>query len=567
MNQALQISDLVLRLADNSITPQELKILEDRLMSDPEAMELSSSLLMEMHLVRSECKQLLISENIPVELSGSFDQDLWECMAKYEMEAPGVELEPEIAKPQKVILHPGVGDNTVRKINKASLVTAIISLAALLLLLAYPRIVPAPQSQLVGRISRVLDAQWADSSGTIREGSDLYIGVMKLTRGLAEITFDSGSQVILEAPVEFELETASQIFLKTGRLTAYVRNAEDKNFVVRTDNAAVVDFGTEFGVSFFDGRTQAYVFDGEVEIRNSSNLLRYDKGLSLKKGEGGQVDSDGMLSSREVFGGTFIRAEELGMKIMASKGSGYHQWLAFSYALRRDPSLVAYYTFEKYPSAPESVNNLAGTTSGLLNGSFQGLEEPHKPVWTTGRWHEKTALRFDRASQQYVSVSGNEAINLNGPVTVTAWIKCPGNTDGGHILSNRILGGGACNYQLGYRTSSMTDTLNCLHVARKKETDDWTNHIYSGPLEPSPGWMMIAVTHDNQIVSFYRDGELIESRPWRHQQAAIVADLWIGTDGTTNDAYYFNGIIDEIAIFKRALSASEIETMYQTGKP
>ena len=567
MDREIHIGDLVLRLADNRITPEELGELERLLVADPEAVEFSSELLMELHLIRTECKPLLLSGSAAIELSGSFDRDVWECMAKYEKEAPGIELERAIAEPEKIVLQRGVGENAVRKINKVSLFTAVASLAALLLLLAYPRFVPVFPSPPVGRISRVLDAQWADSSGSIREGSDLYPGVMKLTRGLAELTFESGAQVVVEAPVEFELESSSQIFLKMGRLAATIHNTADKFFVVRTSNAAVVDFGTEFGVSFGNGQTQAYVFEGEVELRNSSNLLRYEKGLPLREGQGGQVDSDGVLSSNSSHSGVFVRSEEFDAKLKASKGSGYHQWLAYSYALRRDPSLAVYYTFEKDPSAPETFANLSAATAGRLNSSFESLQDSRKPVWTSGRWPEKTALRFDRASRQYSSVSSDAAIALNGPVTLAAWLKCPDITDGGHIISNRMLNGGACNYQLGYRTSSLRDAQNCLHIARKKETDDWANHLFGRPLEPSSNWMMIAVTHDNQTASFYCNGQLIESRPWRHQQDVIAADLWIGTDGTTNDAFYFNGLIDEIAIFKRALSAAEIQRMYDSGKP
>ena len=79
--------------------------------------------------------------------------------------------------------------------------------------------------------------------------------------------------------------------------------------------------------------------------------------------------------------------------------------------------------------------------------------------------------------------------------------------------------------------------------------------------------MMIAVTHDNQNVNFYCNSQLVDSRPWQQRQDAITADLWIGTDGTANDAFYFNGIIDEIVILKRALFAAEIQKMYQAGRP
>lgn len=563
----LKISDLLLHLADDSVTPEEMQELEHLLNSNPDGFEFGLELLLERHLIRNECKQFLVSECSPVELSGSFDLDLWERMAQYEMEAPGLERQPVISVPEKVVIRKVAGENAVRKINKMSLYTAVVSLAALLLILAYLHFAPVPQSLIIGQITRAVNAQWADPSGTIREGSDICTGVMELTRGLAEITLSSGAKVIVQAPAEFELEANNQIYLKNGRLVADVHSQEEKYFVVRTANAAIVDFGTEFGVDFADGKTQTHVFDGEVEIRNSSNLLRYEKGLPLKKGQGGQVDNDGALSVKEEYSNTFVRSEEFDARVNASKGSAYHQWLAYSYALRRDPSLVAYYTFETDPAVPEQVTNLSGVTSGHLNGLLMNTPESRNPIRTNGRWPEKTALQFDRNRQQYLGIPSDEAVNLDGPVTLVAWVKCPGNKDGGHIISNRMLNGGACNYQLGYRTSSLSGTRDSIHIARKKETDDWSNHIFSNPLKPFSGWMMIAVTHDNQNVCFYRDGQLVDSRPWQQRQDAIDADLWIGTDGTTKDAFYFNGMIDEIAIFKRALNAAEIQRMHEAEKP
>ena len=104
MDREIHIGDLVLRLADNRITPEELGELERLLVADPEAVEFSSELLMELHLIRTECKPLLLSGSAAIELSGSFDRDVWECMAKYEKEAPGIELERAIAEPEKIVL-------------------------------------------------------------------------------------------------------------------------------------------------------------------------------------------------------------------------------------------------------------------------------------------------------------------------------------------------------------------------------------------------------------------------------------------------------------------------------
>ncbi|MEJ5260926.1 MAG: LamG-like jellyroll fold domain-containing protein [Anaerohalosphaeraceae bacterium] len=561
------LSELLVRMYDQSIRPEELAELERIFRQRPETVEFGAAFLMELHLLRTECRPILLRQDTSAELSNSFDLDFWAYLAQYEIDAPGLKHKP-LSVPPPLVPEESESRKTVHKVDKISLTAALISLAAMLMILLYPHFVPAPASPYVGRISRAVNAQWADPSGMLREGSELFPGVMGLTQGMAELTLESGVKVIVQAPADFELESAGQIYLKKGRLVALISSPTGQPFVVRTPNAAVVDFGTEFGTAFQDGNTQTYVFEGEVEIRNSSNPLRYEKGLVLKKGQGGQVDNSGAVAFKEIPPYRFVRSEEFGVHVKASKGSAYHRWLAYSYTLRRDPALVAYYTFEKDLSAPEKLTNLAAATAGRLDASLGAVPESSRPVWTRGRWPEKTGLQFERALQQHLTIPGDEAIQLNGPITLAAWIQCPDiRTGGGHILSNRLLNGGVCNYQLGYRTSAIRQTQDSIHMARKKGTEDWSNHLFSQPLSPSPAWRLLAVTHDNHTIRFYCDGQLVDARPWVHQQEVVAADLWIGTDGTNNDAFYFQGIIDEIAVFKRALSPEEIQQMYEAGRP
>ena len=62
MDPETKISDLVLRLGDNSVAPEELRELERLLEAHPDAVEFSAALLMEVHLIRNECKPLLFSD-------------------------------------------------------------------------------------------------------------------------------------------------------------------------------------------------------------------------------------------------------------------------------------------------------------------------------------------------------------------------------------------------------------------------------------------------------------------------------------------------------------------------
>lgn len=561
------LSERLIRLYDQSIRPEEMAELEQMFRERPETVEFSADFLMEIHLLRTECRPLLLQQEETAQLSCSFDLDFWAYLAQYEIQAPGLKRRP-LPEPSVPSAQETDGRKTVHKVDKISLAAALVSLAAMLMILLYPLLVPSPSLPYVARISHAVNAQWADPSGMLREGSDLYPGVLGLTQGMAELTLESGARMIVQAPAEFELESSRQIYLKKGRVVVLASSPTGQPFVVRTPNAAVVDFGTEFGTSYQEGNTQTYVFEGEVEIRNNSNPLRYEKGLVLKKGQGGQVDSGGTVTFQEVSPLSFVRTEEFGIYVKASKGSAYHRWLAYSYSLRRDPTLAVYYTFERDSLSPEKVANLATATAGRMECLLESIPESQRPVWTRGRWPEKTGLQFERAFHQYLLVPGDQAVQLNGPITLVAWIQCADDrAGGGHILSNRLVNGGACNYQFGYRTSTIRQTQDSLHIARKKGTEDWSNHIFSKPLSPSPAWRMLAVTHDNHTVRFYCDGQLLDSRPWTHQQEPVAADLWIGTDGTNNDAFYFQGIIDEIAVFRRELTPEEIQRMYEAGKP
>ncbi|MBN2210073.1 MAG: LamG domain-containing protein, partial [Sedimentisphaerales bacterium] len=87
----------------------------------------------------------------------------------------------------------------------------------------------------------------------------------------------------------------------------------------------------------------------------------------------------------------------------------------------------------------------------------------------------------------------------------------------------------------------------------------------------SQEWVQLVVTHDNYEVRFYANGRLFDIQPYVTNKPVVIADLVIGAmpEELNNDFYYcrFNGVIDEVAIFRRILSEEEIRQMYEAGKP
>ena len=490
-----------------------------------------------------------------------WDSTVWTMLLEQEQNSPAVEIQE--VEPQKELLGKVDRAKTIHKFNKTSLFTIITSAAAVLLIFLFARFAPPSGGVLVGQLTRTVDAQWENVSGAITTGCDLRTGPMSLVKGFAEITFEGGAKVVLEAPAEVTLESPRGMYVAAGKIVAKINGESKQAFVVRSPYGSVVDYGTEFGVRVDTGEIRTYVFQGAVSLRDSIDPVKSNHSLALKAGEGGRAKINQEIEKTIVNELDFVRSEEFEIRHRASAGSAYDRWKVYSIGLRKDPSLAAYYTFEKNVQQPETLPNLSAS-GAALNGTLKGQSLPE---WVEGRWPQKTALAFDRLQRQYVEAAPDARISINGPITVTAWVYCAEAKDGGHIVSNRVGVRLFCNYQLGYRSPSMQEWKQGIHLARKANSDDSANQVCSKPLPEVFGWTLVAATHDNETLKFYLNGRLVDTKHWPRKQEYAEAGLQIGTDYSSDDPSRFNGKIDEIAIFNRVLTDPEIAEMYQSGKP
>ena len=77
----------------------------------------------------------------------------------------------------------------------------------------------------------------------------------------------------------------------------------------------------------------------------------------------------------------------------------------------------------------------------------------------------------------------------------------------------------------------------------------------------------MAGTYDGTQVSIYVNGKLEGSTAVTGAIGASSNDLNIGSDPSNlqDTGRYWNGMIDEVEIFNRALSATEIQAIYSAG--
>ncbi len=565
-HQRDDIYSLSLQAIEGTLSDADFFRLEDYLKSDTSFCEA----YVETVLLYSMMRKPGCAFELTALEAGSFDSAAWQAMAEYEDHAPSVKIfrEKAVEEPVRPV-HPSRG------INKWSVYTAIASIAALLFMLLFVHFAPEYESRLVGQLTRTVNAEWASVNGAIKEGDELYAGPMKLVKGMAEIVFYSGAQVIIEGPCVFEIENPNRIFLNSGSMVANIKSSVEKRFVVRTQNASVVDYGTEFGVAIDDfGNTQTRVFQGSVELRQGSDPLKFDAALRLEVGQGGEADVRGTLSRRDINPQQFMRKEQFDVRLLASKGSAYHRWKAYNYDMERDPSLVAHYTFEKNSNREDLLMNMSSYPGDVPDGVLGG-ESFNSPRWVPGRWPQTTALEFDRANNQAVWVPEHQALDIAGDITLSVWVK-PILTDnlywGGIILScKNIDDTNGVNYSLAFQNAKEPadlDKQKIRFIRRPSGENVGTGHYESRYVTlEKDRWHLVSVTQNKREIRFFFDGVFVSSEECIYDVAPSPAELIIGNSlmrpGVSEKHH---GLIGEVSIFNRALSDSEIQDMYRAGK-
>lgn len=132
-------------------------------------------------------------------------------------------------------------------------------------------------------------ATWHSGDLPTSDGARLGAGTLRLAAGLATVTFDSGAEVILEAPAKLRLVDEMNCVLESGTAVAEVEESAH-GFTIATPTANVIDHGTRFAVNVNaeNGATQTQVFDGLVEVEHPATK----RSVRLEKGQRNFVAGD-----------------------------------------------------------------------------------------------------------------------------------------------------------------------------------------------------------------------------------------------------------------------------------
>jgi len=193
-----------------------------------------------------------------------------------------------------------------------------------------------------------------------------------------------------------------------------------------------------------------------------------------------------------------------------------------------------------------------GNTTKDLTANGNHAEFNGNPQWTKGRFGQ--GLKFDGGSD-YLSVKDSDSLDVEGEaLTLMAWVKADGWPSGwNHIIRKtpedpRI-------YILGVHSSALPFMF--LKTVAQQYDD-----IQGKTKLPTKKWIHLAMTYNGKVIIIYVNGEPDATEPAKGKIEASDGELRIGRGAP---AGYLAGTLDEVAVFRVALSQNQIKSVMEVG--
>lgn len=370
-------------------------------------------------------------------------------------------------------------------------------------------------------------------------GDALRTGKYELSEGFVQLTFSSGVEVIVESPSRFEMVSQTRLVLDAGRLSAKV-SPEGTGFTVETPTADVVDFGTEFSVEVTpDDVSEVHVFMGEVEVRpkHAGGVVRLhtDEATRMstisKIPQGIDIDPDRFLRD------------------LVERPRAYPRAV-------RALNPVSYF---RMGSAPDGVT--LENRGEQQEQAYVNRHQMRRPAFAPG--YVGGALCLNGPSGGAYAVLPEYSTAVDDQLTVCLWTRAESRPRWATLVSNwdeNVSGQFdlGCFQDDGDLAVRVRDRQGKLVTARENA------------LFPLGRWQHVAFVVDGKFLTLYRNAERVATTPCEGLTSNACRVLGIGAklnmDGSnTNPASpgFWDGRLDELAIFHQALPASEIRRLYE----
>lgn len=211
--------------------------------------------------------------------------------------------------------------------------------------------------------------------------------------------------------------------------------------------------------------------------------------------------------------------------------------------------------------------NLQGVYVGLGAGSGPGnlaQAGPRPEGGYLGLAADNRALHLN-GSNNYVSIADTPELDITGALTLEAWIKLDTlPTGNAGIIAKYAGSGNQRSYQIYVNGQGAGNGELGMIISPDGTFTNAKSVVDNVPLTVGEWLHVVGTFEPNQSMRVYINGVLVEQSTSGIPSGIFnsTADLWIGKQYDSAAANHLPGLIDEVAIYDRALSAAEIAAHY-----
>lgn len=393
----------------------------------------------------------------------------------------------------------------------------------------------APPVALLSDLSA--DAVFSESSedGLMSPGSDLCPGPIHLTAGKAQILFKSTAVVELIGPCDFEIAGDNHGVLRRGRISVHVPPAA-RGFAVAGAGVRVIDLGTEFVMTSTDDRVDVKVFKGRVRVESIAGrfapmMVEAGHGVHRIAGAGGD---------------STWQATELSAQAIYSH-----------LVMSLNPQV--YLPMTRSDDSQNLINEASPASSGRI------VRKDATSPFAEGIFGDALALR-GAAYGDYAELP-HYRHSRTGQVTVSAWIYPTAYVPWASIAKNW---GSTVHGQFHLGLSEFSTNL-AAYVGQSDGEQVGVQEGVDHPLTLNQ-WHHVAMVADGKTLALYRDGRCVATAPCgpvllNPPVDAVAIGVKLDDQNTAPVGEYWQGRLDEIAVFDHALTEAEIHQLTTTNLP
>jgi hypothetical protein len=220
-------------------------------------------------------------------------------------------------------------------------------------------------------------------------------------------------------------------------------------------------------------------------------------------------------------------------------------------------NLVSYWKFDEASTSGSAADSAGSNTLTNVNSA----------TFSTGKINN--AANMVHSSSQYFSIADGSqtGLDITGDMTINAWVNFPTPLAASEVIGFVSKCDNSSRAWCSIFSNNGSNDTFTLAVSSNGTSNSQDTVVFSSPFATGTWYMLTVVYHASAgTFNVYRNGSLEGTGTGLFNSIfSGTAEFRVGWDNNPSPTDGFNGSMDEVGIWSRALSGSEVSQLYNSG--